>query len=188
MSLPNFFTSLRICSPIYFIAVIVLVKDKYEEAFLIFILFIILSITDFLDGFFARRLNKKSLFGKIFDPISDKILLSCALIYLCSINKLVLIPSFLILSREFFISGLREYLLETKGKNVSVSYISKIKTTFQFLSISALLLYNYENYFFSYDYQFLAIIILWVATVLTLYTGFIYYNNVFSKSKAKDKI
>ena len=89
----------------------------------------------------ARKLNISSDYGKVFDPISDKILTSSALLFLSSINHKILIPSILIIFREFLISGIREFSLIKNKKNVHVSKLSKIKTTMQFIIISALLVF-----------------------------------------------
>jgi len=179
--LPNILTSLRLSSPILFIFIIILVKNLHIQSFLFFVVFLLMSISDYFDGFLARKLNVTSNFGKIFDPISDKILTSSALIYLCSINKEVLIPSILIISREFLISGTREYSLIANKKSVNVSLLSKIKTSLQFVILSSfLILLSLEKQLLFYKnvtyYKLVDVCIygLWLVAILTLYTGFQY--------------
>ena len=149
-----------------------------------------LSISDYLDGYLARKLNIVSNFGKVFDPISDKILTSCALLFLSSIDNMVLLPSVLIIFREFLISGIREFSLIKNNKNVNVSSLSKIKTTLQFFIISFLLiLYSSHNrLFFTEDINIEKLINiciwgLWLVTFLTLYTGFQYCYKVYQNNR-----
>ena len=172
MNIPNFLTLLRLFFPVFLCLIVSLELDLPDEKLLILFLFILLSITDYFDGFLARKLNKETIFGKIFDPISDKILSSVSLIYILTFEDKILIPALLIITREFIVSGTREYMLESKGKNIGVSFLSKIKTTMQFISIILLLsqdfLINYVNIFN------LAYISLWIATILTIYTGLKY--------------
>ena len=188
--LPNILTSLRLSSPILFTFVIILVENLYVQSLLFFIVFLLMSISDYFDGFLARKLNVTSNFGKIFDPISDKILTSSALIYLCSINKEVLIPSILIIFREFLISGTREYSLITNKKSVNVSLLSKIKTSLQFVILSSfLILLSLEKQLSFYKnityYKLVNVCIygLWLVAILTLYTGFQYCYNVFQNKR-----
>ena len=104
--------------------------------------FILLSFTDYLDGVIARKLNLVSNFGKVFDPISDKVLTSTSLLFILSYEDKLLIPSILIIAREFIVSGNREYMLFTNGRSIPVIFLSKLKTTFQFLSITLFLARN----------------------------------------------
>ena len=172
MNIPNFLTILRLFFPIFIGIVCYLKLDINLEKLIILVLFILFSLTDYLDGFLARKLNQESVFGKIFDPISDKILTSTSLIYILTFENIILIPSLLIITREFIVSGTREYMFKKKGKAIDVTFISKIKTTLQFISISLFLaqdfLINYLNIFN------IAYISLWVTSILTIYTGFRY--------------
>ena len=172
MNIPNFLTILRLFFPIFICIVCYLNLDINLEKLIILVLFIIFSLTDYLDGFLARKLNQESVFGKIFDPISDKILTSTSLIYILTFENIILIPSLLIITREFIVSGTREYMLKKNRKTIDVTFLSKIKTILQFISISLFLaqdlLINYLNIFN------IAYISLWATTILTIYTGFRY--------------
>ena len=188
--LPNILTNLRLASPIYFIIILIIFKNQQIQSLILFYLFLILSITDYLDGYLARKLNVTSSYGKVFDPISDKILTSSALLFLCSIDNLILLPSILIIFREFLISGIREFSLSKGKKNVNVSVLSKVKTTLQFFIISFLLILNslqsklifYEKVNIEKLYNF-CIFGLWLVTLLTLYTGFQYCYKVFKNNR-----
>ena len=184
MNIPNFLTILRLFFPVFLCFIVSLELNLSTEKLLILFLFILLSITDYFDGFLARKLKQESIFGKIFDPISDKILSSVTLIYILTFENIILIPALLIITREFVISGTREYMLETKGKNIEVLFLSKIKTTMQFISI---ILYLSQDYLINYVNIFnLAYISLWIATILTMYTGLKYsYFTYLSNHKRK---
>ena len=184
MNIANILTLLRTMSPIFFCCIIFFEFELHLEKNIIFIIFIIFSLTDFFDGLLARKLNQVSTFGKIFDPISDKVLTSSTLIYILTFEINILIPAMLIIAREFIVSGNREYMLKTESKEISVFYLSKIKTTFQFLSIS---LYLAQDLLLQYyNISIIALIFLWVATILTIYTGIKYsYITFFSNRKRK---
>ena len=172
--MPNILTTIRILSPIYFLLIIFFIKDYNLQGLLIFFTFIFLSITDFLDGILARKLDLSSDYGRIFDPVADKILISTALLYTISNHDNIIYPASLIVFREFVVSGVREFSLVTKSRSVNVSYISKIKTTLQFLAISGLLIDNNIKAYFNVEVFKLFNLLLWIATLLTLYTGFSY--------------
>ena len=192
--LPNILTTSRLCSPFYFILVILCLDSFTKQSLLLFFIFIFLSITDFLDGYIARKLDITSNYGKVFDPISDKILTSAALIFLSANYIETLIPSILIIFREFLISGGREFSLINTNKNISVSFLSKIKTSLQFFVISFLLLFssikniNDINNIIKIESLFQIFISgLWLVTLLTLYTGFQYCNDIYLKTKKRKK-
>tara|TARA_B100000029_G_C17549038_1_gene949459 strand:- start:766 stop:1356 length:591 start_codon:yes stop_codon:yes gene_type:complete len=193
--LPNILTSLRLSSPIFFIITILIFENLAMQTLILFYIFVLLSISDYLDGYLARRLSITSNYGKVFDPISDKILTSSALLFLSSINSKIVIPSILIIFREFLISGTREFSLITNRTNINVSYLSKIKTTLQFFIISSLfILFSFKNKLLlnqSINIEKLVnfcIYGLWIVTLLTLYTGYQYCNNIyFNKRKGKVK-
>ena len=189
-NLPNILTSIRLASPIYFTFVIIFFEDTQKQSLILFFIFLLLSITDYFDGLLARKLNITSSFGKVFDPISDKILTSCALLFLSSIDSLLLIPSILIIFREFLISGVREFSLINNKINVNVSILSKIKTTFQFLILSSLLILNsfqnillFKGFIATVQLTNICIFGLWLVTFLTIYTGFQYCYRVFKNNR-----
>ncbi len=193
--LPNILTSLRLSSPLFFIIAILIFENLATQTLVIFYIFVLLTVTDFLDGYLARKFSVTSNYGKVFDPISDKILSSTALLFLSSTNDKIIIPSILIIFREFLISGAREFSLITNSTNLHVSYLSKIKTTLQFFILSSLLiLFSFENkLLLNQDINIEKLVDyciygLWLVTLLTLYTGFQYCNNIyFNKKKGKKK-
>jgi CDP-diacylglycerol--glycerol-3-phosphate 3-phosphatidyltransferase len=141
-------------------------------------LFLIASITDFLDGYIARRYNFESNFGKILDPIADKILVGSTLIMLVKFNNAPEIPCVLILAREFMISGVREFVATRKIK-LSVSKIAKVKTFFQMAAIFTILVGTKGSGISFCDE--LGNFLLWVAALLTVSTS-ISYLRIISKN------
>ena len=144
-----------------------------------FFLFVLASFTDYLDGLLARIFKEESKLGEILDPIADKILVSAALILLVmnsTIKNYEVIAAVIILTREILVSGLREYL--AKGKvAMQVTSLSKLKTFIQMTSIAILLTGDIGNKiinFQDYNAQTVGIILLWLSSFLTLYTGYDY--------------
>lgn len=126
------------------------------------LIFCVASITDFFDGFIARTFNVTSVFGEIFDPLADKLLMLAALIGLLVWNRAEVWAVFLILGREFFITGLR-VVAASKGIKVAASNLGKYKTGLQITAIAFLLM----------DYSF-GSATLWLAVAFTLYSGYDY--------------
>ena len=144
-----------------------------------FFLFVIASFTDYLDGLLARLFKEESKLGELLDPIADKILVAAALILLVmngTIKNYEVIAAIIILTREILISGLREFL--AKGRiTMQVTSLSKLKTFIQMTSIAILLTGESGNKiinFQDYNAQTVGIILLWLSSFLTLYTGYDY--------------
>ena len=146
------------------------------------IIFIIASVTDWIDGYYARKLNLVTNMGKFLDPLADKLLVSAALIVLV---ELQMAPSWIviiIISREFAVTGLR-LVLAGEGEVVAANMLGKIKTWAQIVAISALLLHNIFFEIFSFPFDELA---LWVALFFTVWSGLDYFiknKEPFLKSK-----
>ena len=136
--------------------------------------FIAACITDFLDGYLARLYKQMSNFGRCFDPIADKLLVSTLIVLLAGfqhINGLNLIAAIVILFREIFVSGMREFLVEIKVP-LPVSRLAKVKTTVQMLSLAMILFALAEQ---SQSFFEMGILLLWIAAVLTIVTGYQYF-------------
>jgi len=135
------------------------------------IVFAIASITDFFDGYLARKYNIVSSFGQMFDPIADKVLVGCVLIMLVKAGRADEVPCLLILAREFVVAGLREFLAQVQV-SVPVTRLAKIKTSIQMLAITMLILGSTGSGIESLD--LIGHVFLWIAAVLTLVTGYSY--------------
>jgi len=144
-----------------------------------FFLFALASFTDYLDGFLARLYKEESRLGELLDPIADKILVASALILLVMngiIKNYEVIAAITILTREILISGPREFLARREVR-MPVSNLAKFKTFIQMVSIALLLTGDTGNKivnFQDYNAQTIGIILLWLAAILTLYTGYDY--------------
>jgi cardiolipin synthase len=143
------------------------------------IIFTFASITDYFDGMLARALNAHSSFGRMFDPIADKLLVASALMMLVHFERAPIIPAILILCREITVSGLREYLAEFKV-SIPVSNLSKVKTAIQFISVTILLLG--ERAIGIPYLDLIGEISLWIAAILTLVTGYAYLKEGINKT------
>jgi len=168
---PNVLTLSRIvASPII---VILLVFPMNRITFLLAALvFSAAAITDYLDGFYARKYGQVSGFGKAMDPLADKMLMSSVFIMLTAIG---LIPGWvvcIIIGRELAVTGLRN-ILAGKGEDISASKWGKWKTGFQ-IGASIPLLIHYE--YFGINFHALGILTLWVAVVLTIWSGIDYFS------------
>ena len=158
---------------------------SYVWAMLAGILFVAASITDYLDGYLARAWNETSAFGRLLDPIADKLLVATALVVILakpdmySLN-ITIIPVFVILCREILVSGLREFLREV-NVGLPVTKLAKWKTAFQMTAL-AMMLFKDLWIGWSYTGEFL----LWVAAILTFITGYQYYQRSLEYVKAEE--
>jgi len=140
-------------------------------------IFAIASITDFLDGYLARIWQQTSTIGRMLDPIADKLLVSACLLLLAADGTIAgwsLWAAIIILCREILVSGLREYLAELKV-SVPVSQLAKWKTTIQMIAIAFLLAGPAGDEIVPFITIF-GIILLWIAALITLYTGWDYFR------------
>ena len=136
-----------------------------------------ISITDYLDGYLARKLNMTSQLGAFLDPVADKLMVSTALIMLVDFypsdtHWYITIAALVIIAREILVSALREWM-GTIGQRstINVSFIGKVKT---FVQIFAILFLLYQQPFFGLPSFEIGVALLMAATFLTLWSGFIY--------------
>ena len=142
-------------------------------------IFIAASVTDFFDGYLARIWQQTSTIGRMLDPIADKLLVAtCLLLLAADTDRTIagwsLWAAIIILCREILVSGLREYLAELKV-SVPVTRIAKWKTTVQMIAIGFLLAGPAGDKILPYTTQ-TGIVLLWVAAIITLYTGYDYFR------------
>ena len=180
MNLPNKLTLLRICLiPVF---VIVMLSQMNNFFLISCIIFILASITDFLDGRIARKHNLVTDFGKFMDPLADKLLVLSALICMIEYNLVAGWMVIIIVARELTVIILRAIAADN-GKVIAASGGGKIKTTSQMIAIILLLIgANYSNE----TIVFIGTIAMYIATIFTLYSGIDYlYKNkeLFMNSK-----
>ena len=183
--IPNTITVLRILLVPVFAVAFVLPGDGWRLT--AFAVFTIAGLSDFLDGLAARALNQPSDFGRMLDPIADKILVGVALMMLVAegsvhefnlnpglYSLLKLVPALIILAREILISGLREFLAGVRV-SVPVSSIAKFKTAVQMVAIGAMILGPIADRWVPGSLA-LAYIALWIAAGLTVFTAYAYFR------------
>jgi cardiolipin synthase len=192
-ALPNALTILRIVLVPVFAVAFVMPGDVAR--LVAFLVFVIAGVSDWLDGFAARKLKAGSDFGRMLDPIADKVLVAVALMMLVAegtfrrvnpetgasvFSLLRLVPALIILAREILVSGLREFLAGTRV-SVPVTAVAKFKTAVQMIAIGAMILTPLADEFVpgipSRGYSAVAYLLLWVAAALTVYTGVVYFRS-----------
>jgi CDP-diacylglycerol--glycerol-3-phosphate 3-phosphatidyltransferase len=183
MTLPNIITLSRIFLIPLFVGLFYLQPNYLDGEPLSWInnsivaIYILISATDFIDGFLARRLNQESALGAFLDPVADKLMVCTALILLIDYYHTwyITIPSIIIISREILVSALREWMSEVgKRAKVAVSWIGKSKTFVQMIAILFLLIHQ-PLFIFSYnEINIMGRVLLFAATILTLWSGIKY--------------
>jgi cardiolipin synthase len=151
--------------------------EEFWMRWLAVAIFIAAAITDFFDGYLARAWSQQSALGRMLDPIADKLLVSACLLMLVAdrtIQSLSLWAAIVILCREILVSGLREFLAELRV-SVPVTRVAKWKTTLQLVAIGVLIAGPAGDAVIPGTTR-IGIILLWVAALLTLYTGWDYFR------------
>ena len=178
----NFLSCLRIVI-VPILVIIYFFIDQSPRIFLVLI-FIIACLTDYLDGYVARKFNQVSELGKFLDPVADKLLvITSLLLVLFDYNSLIIfIPICIIVIREVLVSALREWVAISnlkstfsKGKSVDVNYVGKIKTSIQMISIGFLL---FNGSVFTIDAYIIGLYGIYLAACLSLISMIIYLGNV----------
>lgn len=133
------------------------------------IVFIIAAITDYFDGYLARKLKQESNFGAFLDPVADKALVAACLVVLVNLQRTFVFAAIIIIVREIAISALREWMAKLgQHQNVAVAYIGKLKTTAQMIAIGLLL--------FDFHTNFIGNIFMLIAVILTVFSMFYYLD------------
>ena len=167
-NLPNALTWLRILAiPMFVVAFFLPVPWARPAAAWLFVL---AGITDYLDGYLARRLDQMSSFGAFLDPVADKLIVASALLLLVQADPSIslTVVAAIIIGREITVSALREWMAEIGERaHVAVSYFGKLKTTAQIIGISLML---YQHEFFGIDIYLVGSISLMIAAGLTIWS------------------
>lgn len=184
-NLPNMLTILRIAViPVIFLSIYI---HSFICSMFVAVLFVAAAITDYFDGYLARSMHQTSAFGRLLDPIADKLLVASALVVILAKpdmiwSTLTYIPAFVILCREILVSGLREFLREV-NVGLPVTRLAKWKTGFQMTALSMMLFKDL------WVWNQIGEFLLWIAAVLTFITGYQYFQKsvdyIHSLEKAK---
>ena len=175
LNIPNILTLLRIAL-IPFIAALIFIPFAWA-AWAALVLYILARVSDWLDGFLARRMNVTSAFGRFLDPIADKLLIAILLLLFAGVNHfgetrisgIWLVPACVIMFREVLIAGLREFL-GPQNIVIHVSKLAKWKTTSQMIALGFLVVGHYGNPVLPYT-LLIGNILLTISALLTLVTG-----------------
>lgn len=178
VNLPNLLTWLRIVLIPLMVGVFYLPAGwvtPFEADVYAALFFGVAAVTDWLDGYLARKLGQTSAFGAFLDPVADKLMVAAALIVLVDLGRTEPFIAFIIIGREITISALREWMAQLgKSASVAVSFAGKLKTTVQMIAIILLL---YSKPLMGLDTQRWGTLLIWVAALLTL-GSMLYYLKI----------
>ncbi|MEH6589687.1 MAG: CDP-diacylglycerol--glycerol-3-phosphate 3-phosphatidyltransferase [Halioglobus sp.] len=186
MNIPNALTLLRIC--LIPVMVVVFYVPFENHLLVAAAIFAFAAVTDWFDGYLARRLGQMTAFGAFLDPVADKLMVVIALVLLVERHDTLLftLAACVIIGREIVISALREWMAALGERtSVAVSYIGKVKTTFQMLAIIGLLAIDPntdESWMLALSY-----LLLYAAAILTLWSMFVYLKAAWVVIKEQDK-
>jgi CDP-diacylglycerol--glycerol-3-phosphate 3-phosphatidyltransferase len=178
MNIANFMTFLRILAIPVFIGVYY--ADFPGHYLVSSLVFILACITDWLDGYLARKLDLCTPFGAFLDPVADKILVTVALVMLAAnfASPWFVIPAAIMVAREVLISALREWMAEQNKRNlVAVGWLGKVKTTIQMIAVIVLLASDPNGSIWLWGPGY---VLIYVAAILTLWSMFLYLRSAWS--------
>jgi CDP-diacylglycerol--glycerol-3-phosphate 3-phosphatidyltransferase len=158
--------------------------DRSLQNFIATVVFVLSAVTDWFDGYLARKLNQSSSFGAFLDPVADKLLVCASLLALLHLNRVDMFVALIIVGREIAISALREWMAQIgAGKSVAVHMIGKLKTTAQMVAIPFLL---FDGLLFGLVNTRLAgNVLVWIAAILTVWSMIYYLQKALPEIRAK---
>ena len=150
------------------------------------VMFVLFAVTDWLDGYLARKLNQTSAFGAFLDPVADKFLVCASLLILVHMNRVHVLVALIIIGREIAISSLREWMAQIgASKSVAVHMIGKVKTTVQMVAIPFLL---FDGMLLGLiDTRIWGEVLIWAAAVLTIWSMVYYMQKALPEIRARVK-
>ena len=178
LTIPNIITLFRIIVIPVFVLAFIIPSYPYKPLILVS-MFFLAGISDWVDGYLARKLEQQSAFGAFLDPVADKLMVATAMILLVMAHPgtektglLIIFPAIVIIGREITISALREWMANVGAQTkVKVNFIGKLKTASQMIAIGFLL---YDQNIGSFDPTLVGYILLYIATILTLWSMIVY--------------
>ena len=183
-TVPTLLTWARIAAIPLIIGVYYLPLDAATRNLTATVMFVFFALTDWLDGWLARRLNQTSAFGAFLDPVADKFLICAALIVLLKLQRVDALVALIIIGREIAISALREWMAQIgAARSVAVHMLGKLKTTAQMVAIPFLL---FDGALFGViDTRIWGTALIWVAAVLTVWSMVYYLRKAIPEIRAK---
>jgi cardiolipin synthase (CMP-forming) len=186
LTIPTLMTWARIVAIPLIIGVYYLNFDLQTKNLIATVLFVVFALTDWLDGYLARKLNQTSAFGAFLDPVADKILVCASLLILVHLTRVDVFVALIIIGREIAISALREWMAQIgASKSVAVHMIGKLKTVAQMVAIPFLL---FDGKLFSIiDTKMWGTWLIWVAAILTIWSMIYYLQKAIPEIRARVK-
>ncbi|NML14557.1 CDP-diacylglycerol--glycerol-3-phosphate 3-phosphatidyltransferase [Azohydromonas caseinilytica] len=182
-NLPTLLTWARIVAIPLIVAVYELPLRPTTQNLVATVLFIVFALTDWADGWLARRLNQTSSFGAFLDPVADKFLVCASLLILVQLDRADALVALVIIGREIAISALREWMAQIgASRSVAVHMVGKLKTTVQMVAIPFLL---YDGRVFGLDTRFWGTGLIWLAAVLTIWSMVYYLQKALPEIRAR---
>ena len=172
-TIPTLLTLTRIAAIPLIAGLFYLPIDNGSRNLLATSMFVVFALTDWLDGYLARKLNQTSAFGAFLDPVADKFLVCASLLVLVHLGRVDVLVSLIIIGREIAISALREWMAQIgANRSVAVHMLGKLKTTMQMVAIPFLL---YDGVLFGViDTAAWGFVLIWIAGILTVWS-MVYY-------------
>jgi cardiolipin synthase len=185
-TIPTLMTLARIVAIPLIVAVYYLPITQETRNAVATAMFVVFAITDWLDGYLARKLNQTSAFGAFLDPVADKFLVCAALLMLVEMHRVHVLVALVIIGREIAISALREWMAQLgAGKSVAVHMVGKLKTTVQMVAIPFLL---FDGLLFNLiDTRQWGEVLIWAAAVLTIWSMVYYMQKALPEIRARVK-
>ena len=186
LTIPTLLTWARIASIPFIIGVYYLGWDMATKNLVATALFVLFALTDWLDGWLARRLDQTSAFGAFLDPVADKILICASLLVLLEHGRVEALVALIIIGREIAISALREWMAHIgASRSVAVHMLGKLKTVAQMVAIPFLL---YDGRLFGFvDTRLWGSWLMYVAAVLTVWSMVYYLRKAIPEIRAKTR-
>ncbi len=183
-NLPTLLTWARIVAIPLIVGVFYLQLEPGLQNLLATVLFVVVALTDWADGWLARRMNLTSSFGAFLDPVADKFLVCAALLVLVHLNRLHALVALVIIGREIAISALREWMAQIgASRSVAVHMLGKLKTTVQMVAIPFLL---FDGHLFGViDTHWWGTLLIYAAAVLTIWSMVYYLQKALPEIRAK---
>jgi CDP-diacylglycerol--glycerol-3-phosphate 3-phosphatidyltransferase len=184
MTIPTLMTWTRIVAIPLIIGVFYLPLSGDTKNLVATVMFVVFALTDWLDGYLARKLNQTSAFGAFLDPVADKFLVCASLLVLVHLGRTDVFVALIIVGREIAISALREWMAQIgASRSVAVHMLGKLKTTFQMVAIP-FLLYN-DTLFGIVDTHVWGTVLIWIAAVLTVWSMVYYLRKALPEIRAR---
>ena len=185
-TLPTLFTWARIVAIPLIVGVYQLDLLTTTQNLVATVLFVIVALTDWLDGYLARKLNQTSAFGAFLDPVADKLMVCAALLVLLELQRVDALVALVIVGREITISALREWMAQIgASRSVAVHMVGKLKTTVQMIAIPFLLFDG--KLFGMLDTHICGTFLIYLAAVLTIWSMVYYLQKAIPEIRAKAK-